>query len=46
MKVGGFLGSNEYDVVILDEINVALEYRLIELKDVLELIDEKQTISN
>ena len=41
MKVGGFLGSSEYDVVILDEINVALEWRLIELKVVLELIDEK-----
>jgi cob(I)alamin adenosyltransferase len=30
-----------YDVVILDEINVALDYRLITLDDVLQLLKEK-----
>lgn len=30
-----------YDVVILDEINVALDYRLIALDDVLQLLKEK-----
>lgn len=31
--------SNEYDLVILDEINVALNYGLIDLQSVIELID-------
>jgi cob(I)alamin adenosyltransferase len=30
-----------YDVVILDEINVAVDYHLISVKDVLALLDEK-----
>lgn len=30
-----------YDVVILDEMNVALEYHLISLQDVLQLLKEK-----
>lgn len=33
--------SGEYDLVILDEVNVALHYGLVELKDVLELIEAK-----
>lgn len=33
--------SGEYDVVILDEINVALNLKLINLDDVLELIKNK-----
>jgi len=33
--------SEKYDLVILDEINVAIDYDLIDLKDVLELIKEK-----
>jgi cob(I)alamin adenosyltransferase len=33
--------SGEYDLVILDEVNVALEWKLIELQDVLSLLDEK-----
>jgi cob(I)alamin adenosyltransferase len=33
--------SGEFDVVILDEINVAVDYGLLELADVLKLIDEK-----
>ncbi len=35
------LTSGSYDVVILDEVNVALKYGLIELRDVLALIEEK-----
>lgn len=33
--------SGDYDIVILDEINVAVDYGLIELKDVLELIKNR-----
>lgn len=35
------VGSGEYDVVILDEVDVALDLKLIGLKDVLELIRSK-----
>jgi len=35
------LRSGEYDLVILDEVNVALHYGLIGLKEVLELIELK-----
>ena len=33
--------SGEYDIVILDEINVAIDYGLIALSDLLQLIDSK-----
>lgn len=33
--------SNEHDIVVLDEVNVALDFGLIELADVLEIIDLK-----
>lgn len=33
--------SGKYDMVILDEINVALDFKLIKLKDVVELIKNK-----
>ncbi len=33
--------SGEYDLVILDEVNVALEWKLIELQDLLSLMEEK-----
>lgn len=36
--------SGQYDLVVLDEINYAIDYlevRLVELKDVLEMIDRK-----
>ena len=33
--------SEKYDVVILDEINVALDFNLITLEDILKLIEEK-----
>ncbi len=32
--------SGEYDVVILDEINVAVDFKLVNLQDVLELIED------
>jgi cob(I)alamin adenosyltransferase len=33
--------NGKYDLVILDEINVAVDYNLIPLKDVIKLINEK-----
>ena len=36
-----FVKSGKYDVVILDEINVAVDYNLIPVDDVLKLIEEK-----
>jgi cob(I)alamin adenosyltransferase len=35
------IGSNKYDIVILDEINVAMDWKLIETEKVLELIKSK-----
>ncbi len=35
------VNSGHHDLVVLDEINVALEYKLIELDDVIKLIEEK-----
>jgi len=33
--------SGDYDLVVVDEINVALSYNLIELEDVIQLIKDK-----
>jgi cob(I)alamin adenosyltransferase len=33
--------SNDYDVVILDEVNVAAAWKLIDIDDVIKLIQEK-----
>jgi cob(I)alamin adenosyltransferase len=33
--------SGEYDIVIMDEVNVALYFGLIEIQDVLAILDEK-----
>ena len=33
--------NKEYDVVILDEINVAIEYGLVSISDLLQLLDSK-----
>lgn len=33
--------KNSYDLVILDEINVAVEYQLVSLKDILQLVKRK-----
>jgi len=35
--------SGEYDLVVLDEVNVAVAWKLIELEDVISLIGEKPT---
>ncbi|HDQ15626.1 MAG TPA: cob(I)yrinic acid a,c-diamide adenosyltransferase [Bacteroidetes bacterium] len=33
--------KNKYDLLILDEINVAVDYKLIDIHDVIKLIEEK-----
>jgi cob(I)alamin adenosyltransferase len=33
--------SHDYDVIILDEINVAIAWKLVDLNEVVELIQEK-----
>ena len=35
------VNSNQYDVLILDEINYALSKKLISIKDILKLVEEK-----
>jgi cob(I)alamin adenosyltransferase len=35
------IASNEYDVVILDEVNVAVHYHLIGLTDLIDLMEKK-----
>ena len=35
------LYSGDYDMIILDEINVAIDYGLIKLKEVLKLVHNK-----
>ena len=38
---GEVMESGEYDILVLDEINVALDFGLIALEDVLRLLDAK-----
>ena len=38
-KARAAVTSGDYDIVILDEANVALDFKLIELKDILDLIE-------
>ncbi len=33
--------SGNYDLVVLDEVNVAVAFKLVEIEDVLQLIEEK-----
>ncbi|MFA5385257.1 MAG: cob(I)yrinic acid a,c-diamide adenosyltransferase [Eubacteriales bacterium] len=40
-RIKAAMYSGEYSIVILDEINTAIFFKLVELKDVLELIMEK-----
>ena len=35
------IGSGDFDLVVLDEVNLAAAWRLIDVEDVLKLIDEK-----
>lgn len=40
-KIRKIIESKAYDVVILDEINVAVRYKLVELEDLLEIMEGK-----
>lgn len=40
-KIKEIINSSEYDVVILDEINIALNFNLVDLSDVLDIIKNK-----
>lgn len=40
-EAGKAIRSGKYDMVILDEINVALDFKLIDLKEVIELVKNK-----
>jgi len=35
------INSGDYDIIVLDEINVAINYGLIELDDVIKLVKQK-----
>jgi len=40
-EIRGVIESKEYDVVILDEVNVAVHYNLISLADLLDIMEKK-----
>jgi cob(I)alamin adenosyltransferase len=40
-EAGKAIRSGKYDMVILDEINVALDFKLIDLKEVIKLVKNK-----
>ncbi len=40
-RAGEAAASGQYDLIVLDEINVALNYNLVSLQDVLELIEKR-----
>jgi cob(I)alamin adenosyltransferase len=40
-EAGKAIRSGRYDMIILDEINVALDFKLIDLKEVIKLIQNK-----
>ncbi len=40
-EIRGIIGSGEYDLVILDEANVAVHFKMLSVEDLLALIDEK-----
>ncbi len=40
-EVKKIIASNQYDMVILDEINVAAHYNLLSIEELLRLMDEK-----
>lgn len=43
---GEVINSGSYDMVILDEINVAMDFHLIDVQDVLEIIKNKPATVN
>ncbi len=40
-EIRNTIESNEYDIVILDEVNVAVHYNLISLADLLDIMEKK-----
>jgi len=40
-KINQIISERRFDLVILDEINIALELKLFEVQDILELIEKK-----
>ncbi len=40
-KATQIIGSGEYHIVILDEVNVALDFNLVKLEDIIDLIENK-----
>ena len=40
-EIRAVIAANDYDVVILDEINIALHYGLIHIEEVLDLMEKK-----
>jgi cob(I)alamin adenosyltransferase len=40
-ECAGILSSGEYDVVVLDEINIALYYKLFSVEEVIEVLDKR-----
>ena len=40
-EVKEVIGSGQYDVVILDEINVAVQHHLVDLADLLDIMEKK-----
>lgn len=41
IKMEQILSSGQYDLVVMDEINIALFYELFTVKDVLEILDKR-----
>jgi len=40
-EMGRIILSGEYDIVVMDELNIALYYKLFDIKEVIELIKNK-----
>lgn len=40
-KIKAIVSSGKYDVVVLDELNIAIYYNLISLEDVLKMMEDK-----
>jgi cob(I)alamin adenosyltransferase len=40
-KVKAVLQSGEYDIVVMDEVNVALYFELLTLEELLQVINDK-----
>lgn len=40
-KVKNIVACGEYDVVVLDELNIAIHYNLIDINDVLKMLENK-----